>query len=194
MKRILTILTVTGISVLTVAGCARPESAAKAQPPAPTPRAEAKTKAAHAGPISAEGAAELQSVFSEANEYVLDGQLKEAASVYERAIDSGPKSFKLHYNLGNVYMQSGSVDEAITQYRKALAMNPEDADVYVNLGVAYFKEGRLEEAIDSYKRALALDKNDAVAHYNLGVAYEKAGRQSEADSEFATYHQLTSNQ
>ncbi|MFQ5956341.1 MAG: tetratricopeptide repeat protein [Candidatus Brocadiales bacterium] len=170
--------------VMAVTGCAQPVPVAEAPP------TEVEAPPVIPPPAIPE-AIELQTVFSEAEEYVDKGQMEEAAMVYERALGSRPENFKLHYNLGNVYLQSGLVDKAIAEYEKALEINPEDKDLHVNLGIAYSEKGMVDEAIGEYKKSLAIDPNDPEAHYNLGVAYERKGMQVEADGEFDIYQRLT---
>lgn len=178
------------ICLLVVAGCAKPGPVVEAPPAEVTLPAEVEALPA-APPRVVSETEELQLALSEAAGYIDKGQLKEAAAIYDEALEKMPRSAELHYNLGNVHLQSGLIDEAIAEYNKALEITPEDKDLRVNLGTAYYERDMVDAAIDEYKKALAIDPDDPEAHYNLGVAYENKGLQAEAEKEFGIYRKLT---
>lgn len=101
-------------------------------------------------------------------------------TLWRRTIESSPRAFMAHYNLGKMLAEKGRVDEAIAHYEEALRVKPDLVEAIVNLANAYADRHRTEDAITMYRRVLAIDPRMAAAHYNLGLALEETGRPEEA--------------
>ncbi|KAK3334836.1 hypothetical protein B0H65DRAFT_436208 [Neurospora tetraspora] len=103
--------------------------------------------------------------------YETQGRLKEAETMYQRALEGKEKTLGPDHtstlstvnNLGNLYSDQGRLKEAETMYQRALegkekALGPDHTStlgtVY-NLGLLYSDQGRLKEAEVMYQRALS---------------------------------------
>ena len=112
------------------------------------------------------------------------GQVDEAVSQYQKALEINPNYVAAHYNLGNALFQKGQLDEALAQYQKAVEINPNDAEAHVNLGNALFQNEQLDEALAQFQKAIEINPNDAETHYNLGNALFQKGQLDEAVAQF----------
>jgi len=79
---------------------------------------------------------EARLLFYEGNASYGEGQFKEAAAYYEKALALGFESGPLYYNLGNAYFKHGFLGKAILNYLRAKRLMPKDADLESNLDYA----------------------------------------------------------
>jgi protein O-mannosyl-transferase len=112
------------------------------------------------------------------------GQLDDALSYFQKALDVRSGSEQRHYNfslsvihdsVGNVLARKGRLNEAIVHLRQAVDLRPDFPDAHYNLGTALFQKGDLDGAIAEYKTALSIHPNDAGAHTSLGNALVQKG-------------------
>lgn len=113
-----------------------------------------------------------------------NGQLDDALSYFQKALDVRSGSEQRHYNfslsvihdsVGNVLARKGRLNEAIVHLRQAVDLRPDFPDAHYNLGTALFQKGDLDGAIAEYKTALSIHPNDAGAHTSLGNALVQKG-------------------
>ncbi len=74
--------------------------------------------------------------FEAANKLYYEAQFTNAASAYEKVIQSGQHAPSLYFNLGNAWFKSGQIGRAIAAYRHAEQLTPRDPDVRANLRFA----------------------------------------------------------
>jgi hypothetical protein len=79
---------------------------------------------------------DLAANFAEANKLYVQGQYAEAASAYQKLVESGEVSAALYFNLGNAWFKSGAIGRAVVNYRLAEVLSPRDADLRANLQFA----------------------------------------------------------
>jgi tetratricopeptide (TPR) repeat protein len=108
------------------------------------------------------------------------GQIDEAISQYQRAVEINPLFAKAYCNLGVALHYKGETDEAISQYRKAVGINPSFAKAYGNLGNALREKGDIDEAINCCQKAVRINPLFAEAYSNLGAALREKGSLDEA--------------
>ncbi|MFC1525544.1 tetratricopeptide repeat protein [Candidatus Latescibacterota bacterium] len=115
------------------------------------------------------------------------GQVDQALTAYQRALQHDPGLAGVHHNLGNVHMHRGDFGLAARYYQQALERNPYFAEARNNLGQALEGVGDLKGAAAEYRRAVAdslywTNTDDPVggAWYNLGRVLEKLDRTSQA--------------
>jgi tetratricopeptide (TPR) repeat protein len=89
------------------------------------------------------------------------GEIEQAISYLQKAIDNSPTDAQLHDVLGLVYEGNKEIDKAIVSIKKSLEINPDYPDALSHLGRIYYNLG-----IES--RAVADNISD-VASYNAEI-------------------------
>jgi len=121
------------------------------------------------------------------------GELDEAISHFERALNIRSRNAQVHYNLGaalihnnlaNALARKQLPDEAIAHFQQAVTLRPDYADAYYNFGSVLFQHGRTSEAITQWQKALAIQPRDAEVHKSLAIAFRKKGMLKEAIVEY----------
>ncbi|MDM8521598.1 tetratricopeptide repeat protein [Anaerolineales bacterium HSG6] len=141
--------------------------------------------------VSTGGSSSAEGEFEVGNEHFQNGQLEEAVSAYQKAIELDPGYQGAYVNLGVAYYQQEKFELAETQYKKALELDPSDGDVAYNLGALYLQQALLkggdqpdeaafERAIQQLEQAIELTPGLAEPHFSLGVAYLSLGKRDEA--------------
>ncbi|HXT41552.1 MAG TPA: tetratricopeptide repeat protein, partial [Candidatus Angelobacter sp.] len=82
------------------------------------------------------GGEDVRSTFDQGNKLYEEGRFAEAASAYEKILQSGQSSPEVYFNLGNALFKSGHVGRAILNYRLAEQLAPRDPDIRANLKFA----------------------------------------------------------
>jgi len=78
-------------------------------------------------------AADIASDFSAANELYAKGKFADAATAYEKILQTGTTSPALLFNAANAEFKSGHLGKAIAAYRQAELISPRDAELRANL-------------------------------------------------------------
>lgn len=84
------------------------------------------------------------------------GDLTEAKTAYEMALQIDPNFAAGHYNLGMTLKALGCLKDAIAAYQQAIQHNPSYAEAYQNLGVVLLKLGLVPDSLAAFGRAIAL--------------------------------------
>jgi hypothetical protein len=100
------------------------------------------------------------------------GNLREAMSHYERALQLKPDYPEAHANLGNILFAQGDDDAAVKHYKEALRSWPDSAKAHNNLGVILLQQGKMAEAMAQFQQAIRLNPDYAEARENLEKARE----------------------
>ena len=107
--------------------------------------------------------------------YEKRGNLDQAISDYNRALEIDPNYSDAYLNRGNAYQKRGNLAQAIPDYNKIIEMNPNYFKAYNSRGVAYQKKGNLDAAISDYSKALELNSDFPDAYNNRANAYRNKG-------------------
>ena len=114
------------------------------------------------------------------------GNVDEAITQYQTALQIKPDYAGAHNNLGNALLQKGRVDEAITHYQAALQIKPDYAEAQNNLAwvLATSPQTSLRngsKAVELAQRANQFTggENPIILH-TLAAAYAEVGRFSDA--------------
>jgi len=99
------------------------------------------------------------------------GQLDEAISRLQAAIDLRPENGPAHNNLAKALLQKGRLPEAMVHYRKFLEIEPENVEARNILGTALIQQGRIKEAIEQWQDALAIEPENGNAASNLAWVF-----------------------
>lgn len=128
------------------------------------------------------------------------GQVDQAISHYEKALDIRPDHGETHYHLsvalvhtslGNALARKGLLDEALIHYRKAVELRDDFADAHTNLASLLARNGETSEALAHYEKALAIPPEDAPSHIRLAKLLLQLGRNTEAVAHYRRALELT---
>src|SRR3989440_7875239 len=99
------------------------------------------------------------------------GQLEDAISKLQAAIDLRPENAPAHDNLAKALLKKGQVAEATVHYRKFLELEPANVEARNTLGTALIQQGHIREAIDQWQEVLALQPENGNAASNLAWVF-----------------------
>ena len=109
------------------------------------------------------------------------GQLDDAISKLQAAIDLRSENGPAHDNLAKALLKKGQVAEAMVHYRKFLEIEPENVEARNTLGTALIQQGHVKEAIDQWQDALALQPDNGNAASNLAWVFATCPEASTRD-------------
>lgn len=114
-------------------------------------------------------------------------QLTVAANHYQTLIDSAPRDWNAHFNLGTVLLELNRFKEAAGCFRKVFHANPKNPDVKNALGYALQslgtecqQAGHYLQAEECFQEIIPLSPDDAMLYYNLGNAQRALGKPQQA--------------
>jgi protein O-mannosyl-transferase len=99
------------------------------------------------------------------------GQLDDAISKLQAAIDLRPENGPAHNNLAKALLQKGRLPEAMIHYRKFLEVEPQNVDARNILGTALIQQGHVREAMAQWQEALAIEPENGNAANNLAWVF-----------------------
>jgi len=99
------------------------------------------------------------------------GQLDDAISRLQAAIDLRPENGPAHNNLAKALLQKGRLAEAMVDYRKFLEIEPQNVEAHNILGTALIQQARMREAIQQWQDALAIEPENGNAASNLAWVF-----------------------
>jgi tetratricopeptide (TPR) repeat protein len=103
--------------------------------------------------------------------FLQKGQLAEAISRLQAAIDLRPENGPAHNNLAKALLQKGRLADAMVHYRKFLEIEPENVEARNIIGTALIQQGRVREAIEQWQDALAIEPENGNASSNLAWVF-----------------------
>jgi len=109
------------------------------------------------------------------------GDLADAATNAQCAVDLLPSSSENWSQLGLMLAQQQKFEDAAVAFRRAFELDPENVWALQNLAQSFLKLGRRDEAIREYRRALAIKPRFGLAWLGLGQVLEDMGRKAEAE-------------
>jgi len=84
------------------------------------------------------------------------GDLKEAISYYDQAVQIKPDQADAYNNRGIVYLKIGQFQLAIKDFNKAAILQPNNPDIYTNRANFYLNHGDIESGCKNAKKACEL--------------------------------------
>jgi tetratricopeptide (TPR) repeat protein len=99
------------------------------------------------------------------------GQVDEAISRFQAAVDLRPENAPAHDNLAKAFLQKGQVADALLHYRKLLEIQPDNAEVHNILGTVLIQQGRVREAIEQWQETLVMQPENGNAKSNLAWVF-----------------------
>jgi tetratricopeptide (TPR) repeat protein len=119
--------------------------------------------------------ASLDDLFEMAALAEAEGDLDEAARVYDLCARSDRSDPIAPYNFANIRLEQERWDEAALAYQRALARDPKFVEARYNLAQAMDAAGKHAEAMGELDRVLRTDPRHADALFNLAQLQMKAG-------------------
>lgn len=102
-------------------------------------------------PVFSQG---MNDYFTKANYMLISGNLNEAVSYYNLAIQQNPRSPEAYLGLGMAYKELGRYQEAYLATSTAIKLKPQYFQAYYNLGLILEKQNKCEDAIKAYDKFL----------------------------------------
>jgi tetratricopeptide (TPR) repeat protein len=114
------------------------------------------------------------------------GQLDDAISKLQAAIDLRPENAPAHDNLAKALLKKGQVAEAMVHYRKFLELEPASVEARNTLGTVLIQQGHVREAVEQWQEALATQPENGNAASNLAWVFATCPEDSIRDGTRAT--------
>ncbi len=129
----------------------------------------------------------LDDLFEAAAIAEADGELDEAARLYDMCGRADRSDAIAPYNYANIRLAQGAGEEAALAYQRALARDPRFIEARYNLAQALEAGGKHDAAEAELARVLAADPGYADALFNLAQLKMKAGAMGEAKALYERY-------
>ncbi len=113
------------------------------------------------------------------------GSFKEAAALYEEALDIDPHHPEALHLSGLLHYRTGQLQRAADLLSEAVQKNSSNALYHFNLGIVLSKLGQIEKAVNVYRNAVRLNPTHVEAHSNLGNALMALGSFDAAVNSFS---------
>jgi superkiller protein 3 len=102
------------------------------------------------------------------------GDLNEAISELQRAIDLAPENAMAFFDLSIAHRQSGQLEQARKDLDRSISLDP-TASKYAALGSLLLFEGQFDKAAAMERKAIELNPDNYQAYEDLGAAYSWSG-------------------
>jgi tetratricopeptide (TPR) repeat protein len=134
-----------------------------------------------------EANATLDDLFEAAALAEADGDLDEAARLYDLCARADRGDAIAPYNLGNIRLAQGGHDQAALAYQRALARDARFVEARYNLAQALEAAGKLDAAAVELDRVLEAEPGHSDAVFNLAQLKMKRGELAAARSLYERY-------
>ncbi|XP_072034388.1 dnaJ homolog subfamily C member 3-like [Amphiura filiformis] len=102
--------------------------------------------------------AEAKKFLDRGNSLLGAGQLVDALSQYNLAIENDPDNYMAYYKRATVYLALGKSKAALPDLEKSMKLKPDFTAAIVNRGNILLKMGKLKEARAAYEHTLRVDQ------------------------------------
>src|SRR5256886_3840968 len=99
------------------------------------------------------------------------GNLDEAISLLQSAVDLRPDNSPAHENLAKALLQKGRVADALVHYRKLLELQPDNVEVHNIVGTVLTQQGHVAEGVEEWQKVLAIQPDNGNAMSNLAWVF-----------------------
>ena len=121
-----------------------------------------------------------KALLQESNTLFVNGDLKQAQVLAQRAVDQVPKYAIAHMWLGYLLNQSGQSVAALPELQAAIAISPTYAEAFIELGSANLRLKKYEDAAKALRTATELKPDNANTWLQLANVLNGLNRPSEA--------------
>jgi len=125
--------------------------------------------------------------FDKGNSMMAAGQLQNAITAFDKAIELNPKYARAYRVRGLAYAKMDQPQKGINDCNKAIELMPNNAGAYINRGFAHYKSRYYDEAIKDVNRAIEINPKSDKAYQVRGLCRlaEKAYSQAIDDFDMA---------
>ena len=103
--------------------------------------------------------------------FLRKGQLDDAISLLQAAVDLRPENSPAHENLAKALLQKGQVADALVHYRKLLELQPDNIEVHNIVGTVLIQQGHIREGVEEWQKVLAIEPDNGNALSNLAWVF-----------------------
>ena len=132
-------------------------------------------------------------LLSEARSAYQRGDLAQALSLANQAVERDPKNLQGFYFRGRLHEMQGRHRQAIADYDAVVKLDPNAVEVYNRRGSEHFKLGRIEASIADFDRAIELNPRQEPYHWQRGISYYYAGLYRKGRDQFRSHQQVNAN-
>jgi Tfp pilus assembly protein PilF len=112
------------------------------------------------------------------------GELEKAAQTFQELIESYPRDYRAHGNLGTVYASLGLYEQATDAYREGPRLAPDNVATYANLGNSLLALQRSDEARQIIQQSQARKLDTDILHNALyALAFLRADSPAMAEQQ-----------
>ena len=113
--------------------------------------------------------------------FLRKGQLDDAISLLQAAVDLRPENSPAHENLAKALLQKGQVTDALVHYRKLLELQPDNIEVHNIVGTVLIQQGRIREGVEEWQKVLSIQPDNGNAMSNLAWVFATSPDESLRD-------------
>lgn len=117
-------------------------------------------------------------------------KITEAVYMFNKAINTDPKYYKAHYNLGYIYLSQDKPNMALAEFKKAVKYKPDFSYGYYNIGCAYLKLKQYGSARYNFFKAMDLKANEPNVYYNLAYTFKMQNKEKQAKTYLDMYNKM----
>lgn len=132
-------------------------------------------------------------LLSQARSAYQRGDLAQALSLADRAVERDPRNPQGFYVRGWLHEMQGRHRQAIADYDAVVKLDPKAVEVYNRRGSEHFKLGRIEASIADFDRAIELNPRQEPYHWQRGISYYYAGLYRKGRDQFQSHQQVNAN-
>jgi len=96
-------------------------------------------------------------------------ELDKAIQTLQEAMESYPRDYQVHLDLGSEFADQGQYEKATESYRRSLSLAPDNFAPYAGLGISLLSLQRFDEARQIIRDAQARKLDDYIFHEDLYV-------------------------
>lgn len=123
--------------------------------------------------------------------YILEGEYKKSAMLYEKVLTSDPKNLSLYTKAVWVNIEKlNDTNKALIIAKKALQERPSEAASFNLVGWALSSKGNIDDAKAYLGKAIELNPKLDAAYLNLGQIYEKENKTALAKDYYTKAYSL----
>lgn len=121
---------------------------------------------------------------SRGNSLLKKGQIDDAISDLNKAVELNSKDAGAYFYRGNAYYKKGQFDKALSDYSKAIKFNPRYTNAYFSRGLHYVGVEEYSKAISDLNEAISITPDNAPAYYYRGTAHFAKRKYKKALSDY----------